>query len=211
MEPPTTIFYDVDTQRDFLLPGGKLQVPGAERIIPALAAVTRLARANHIRIVCSVDRHFPGDAELKRNGGQYDDHCMDGTDGQKKIDETAPLNPLYVPNHPLSPEEIHAALSHTGEIIFEKQDFDVFIGNCHARAILRMMLKPYRDIVVYGVYTEICVAHAVEGLASLGPKITIVSDAIADLGPIADSVRAKWKEEGIEFVTLAQLKELIPN
>ena len=61
MRPESTIFYDVDTQRDFLLPGGALYVSGADRIIPALAALTTMARENHIRIVCSVDRHFPDD------------------------------------------------------------------------------------------------------------------------------------------------------
>lgn len=210
MQPESTIFYDVDTQRDFLLPGGALYVSGAERIIPALAALTTMARDNSIRIVCSVDRHFPNDPELKRNGGKHDDHCMDGSEGQKKIAETEPLHPLYIPNHPLSPKEIETALSHQGEIVFEKQEFDVFIGNRHARAILRMLLEPFRDVVLYGVYTEICVAHAVEGLTQLGPKLTIVSDAIADIGDDADAIRHKWRHAGIEFATVAELKELIP-
>jgi nicotinamidase/pyrazinamidase len=211
MQPKTTIFYDVDTQRDFLLPGGALYVAGANKIIPALAELTQIARDNGIRVVCSVDRHFLGDPELKRNGGKYDDHCMDGTEGQKKIPETEPLNPLYIPNHPLSPKEIEDALTHKGEIVFEKQEFDVFMGNRHARAILRMLLEPYRDVVVYGVYTEICVARAVEGLAQLGPKLTIVKDAIADVGADAETLRKKWQRAGIEFVTVAELKELIPT
>lgn len=210
MQPESTIFYDVDTQRDFLLPGGALYVAGADRIIPALAALTTMARDNHIRIVCSVDRHFPDDPELKRNGGKYDDHCMDGSEGQRKIAETEPLHPLYIPNHPLSSKEIQTALSHQGEIVFEKQEFDVFIGNRHARTILRMLLEPFRDVVIYGVYTEVCVAHAVEGLTQLGPKLTIISDAIADIGDDAGSLRHRWKHAGIEFATVAELKGLIP-
>ncbi|HTR63789.1 MAG TPA: cysteine hydrolase family protein [Candidatus Binataceae bacterium] len=210
MQPETTIFYDVDTQRDFLLPGGALYVEGANRIIPALAEMTSIARHNNIRIVCSVDRHFAEDPELKHNGGQYDDHCMDGTTGQKKIPETEPLNPLYIPNHPLSPGEIQAALAHKGEIVFEKQEFDVFIGNRHAQAVLRMLLEPYRDVVVYGVYTEVCVARAVEGLAKLGPKLTIVTDAIADLGAGAASIRQRWQQAGIRLATVAEIKKLLP-
>jgi hypothetical protein len=31
-----TILWDVDTQMDFMLPGGKLYIPGAEEAIPAM-------------------------------------------------------------------------------------------------------------------------------------------------------------------------------
>jgi nicotinamidase/pyrazinamidase len=205
MKPETTLFYDVDTQRDFILPGGKLYVPGTEAIVPALAEITGLARKNGIRIVCSMDRHLPGDRELKRNGGKYDDHCMDGTDGQKKIDETAPLNPLYIPNRELSNAELDAAIEHRGEIVFEKQDFDIFIGNRHARAILRMLLRPYDDLIVYGVFTEVCVHYAVMRLLGLGPQVHVVADAIADIGEDAEAIRDEWKRAGVDFITVAQL------
>ncbi|HEY6395194.1 MAG TPA: isochorismatase family protein [Candidatus Binataceae bacterium] len=211
MKSESTIFYDVDTQRDFILPGGKLYVKGAERIVPALAEVTRLAREQNIRMVCSVDRHFPGDPELQRNGGKYPDHCMDGTEGQRKINETMPLNPLYIPNHPLGADEIEQALAHQGEIVFEKQEFDVFTGNRHARAILRLLLQPYTDIVIYGVYTEVCVDHAVTGLLGMGPKLHVVKDAIADIDMNAPAVLKRWQDAGVELLSLGELKEQILN
>jgi nicotinamidase/pyrazinamidase len=212
MKAETTIFYDVDTQRDFILPGGKLYVAGTERIIPALKEVTALARQYDIRIVCSVDRHFPGDPELQRNGGKYPDHCMNGTEGQKKIDETAPLNPLYIENKDLmEPREIRAAIDHRGEIIFEKQHFDIFIGNRYAHPIMRLLLKPYTDVIVYGVFTEVCVDHAVNMLVGLGPKLHVVRDAIADIGPDAAVVIRRWKDLGIEMLTLDELKTRLAN
>jgi nicotinamidase-related amidase len=136
---------------------------------------------------------------------------MDMTTGQKKIPETEPLDPLHIPNHPLNAAEIQSALNHKGEIVFEKQEFDVFMGNRHARTVLRMLLEPYRDVVIYGVYTEICVAHAVEGLAKLGPRITIVTDAIADIGAGAASIRQRWEQEGIQLATVAEIKQMLPS
>jgi nicotinamidase/pyrazinamidase len=49
-----TIFWDVDTQVDFMLPDGKLYVPGAEQIISRLEALTLYARDHLIPILGSV-------------------------------------------------------------------------------------------------------------------------------------------------------------
>lgn len=188
VKPKTTLFYDVDTQHDFLHPGGKLYVEGANRIIPALAEVTQLARKLGCRIVASVDRHFPGDPELKSGGGEFENHCMSGTPGQRKVGATAPLEPHFVENRELSEDETSAALAHGGELVIEKQRFDVFSGNRNADALLASLLRGYTDVVVYGVYTEVCVNDAVRGLSKMGPKIHVVTDATADMGPTASAI-----------------------
>jgi nicotinamidase/pyrazinamidase len=205
MNPRTTLFYDVDTQRDFLEPGGRLYVKGADRIIPALERLTAIARERGCRIVASVDRHFPGDPELKRNGGEFDDHCMDGTSGQQKIAATAPRNPYYLENRELSGAELDAALAHRGELVIEKQRFDVFAGNRHARSVLARILRDYTDVVVYGVYAEVCVNDAIRGLLELGPKIHAVTDAIADIGAEGARCREQWRAAGVELLTLDEL------
>ena len=38
----TTVFFDIDTQIDFMYPAGALYVPGAERIVPVVAAGKQL-------------------------------------------------------------------------------------------------------------------------------------------------------------------------
>ncbi|MBE3602190.1 cysteine hydrolase [bacterium] len=207
MRPETTLFYDVDTQRDFLLPGGSLHVPGSERIIPALAEMTRLARRFHIRIFATTDSHRPGDPELERNGGAYPDHCMSGTPGQLKIDETAPLDPLFVPARQLRADEIAAAVAHRGELVIEKQVFDAFAGNPNTRAILRELLRDRPDVVVYGVYTEVCVNDAVRGLMALECRIHLVTDATADIGAEGPAYRDRWAAGGVDLTTVAKVTQ----
>ena len=38
------VFWEVDTQADFMLPGGKLYVPGAEKLLPNIRRLTDAAR-----------------------------------------------------------------------------------------------------------------------------------------------------------------------
>ena len=94
-----TIFWDVDTQNDFMHKNGALYVPDAEIIIPNIALLTELASIKGIPILGSVDRHFgteeykAREGELAKWGGPFPDHCMENTCGQLKISET--IKPRY--------------------------------------------------------------------------------------------------------------------
>ncbi|KYK25455.1 hypothetical protein AYK26_05965 [Euryarchaeota archaeon SM23-78] len=89
------IFYDIDTQRDFMNQDGALYVPNAELIKPKLKELTSYAKKNNsFHIIGSVDRHFGTEeykhreGELQRWGGPFPDHCMDKSFGIGKIEET---------------------------------------------------------------------------------------------------------------------------
>ena len=71
----STVFYDVDTQNDFMVDPDihktptALYVPGAEHIRKNLQQLTRYAQTNdYCFIMGSVDRHFNDDKELKKVG-----------------------------------------------------------------------------------------------------------------------------------------------
>src|SRR5262245_17447639 len=208
MNPRTTLFYDVDTQRDFLLPGGKLYVPGGERILPQLRELTQIARQPGIAIAGSVCRHFPTDAELQRNGGLYPDHCMNGSEGQKKVAETVPQRPIWIENRDYSADELKALLRQGGEVYIEKQDVDVFVGNRNAARAFDAVLEGKDDVVVYGVVTEICVDLALTALLDRPVHLHVPVDGIAALSEErGKEMQDKWLQWGVHLTTVAAVRE----
>jgi nicotinamidase/pyrazinamidase len=206
VRPKTTLFYDVDTQRDFMLPEGKLAVPGAEGLFPQLARLTHVARQRSITIAGSVDRHFPTDPELQANGGEYPEHCMNKTLGQEKVAATAPQQPVWIENRSYSEAELQELLRRPGEIYLEKQRFDVFTGNRNAARVFDVLLQGKEDVVVYGVVTEVCVDQAITGLKDRPVRIHVVVDAIAALNAErGQETLEKWKRWGVQLTTVAEI------
>jgi nicotinamidase/pyrazinamidase len=206
LNPATTLFYDVDTQRDFIFPGGKLYVPGAERILPRLEDLTRGAQQKGLTIAGSVDRHFPTDVELQTNGGAYPEHCMDGTDGQRKVAATAPQHPCWIENRVYTAAELQALLRQGGEVYIEKQDIDIVVGNRNAAAVLDTLLRDKTDVVVYGVVTEICVDLVLAALKDRSVRLHVPVDAIAALDEKhAAETLEKWRRWGVRLTSTAEV------
>jgi nicotinamidase/pyrazinamidase len=162
-----TAFLDVDSQLDFLYPAGALYVPGAERVVPAIAALNRFAAAHSIPVVSTTDAHKENDPEFT----QWPPHCVVGTLGQRKAEVTLLDRRVVVPNCDF-PIEL------APQIVVEKQTVDVFQARNLSRVIQALAADQF---VVYGVVTEICVLYAARGLLRLGKPVTVVSDAIKEL------------------------------
>ncbi len=167
-----SLFWDVDTQADFMQPTGKLYVPGAEKIVPNLQRLTESAAANGVLIISSACAHQEGDAEF----AEYPPHCLAGTPGQLKIAETRLENAFVLPNHRI---ELPRDIARYQQIIVEKQQFNAFT-NPNLEELLKR-IGEVREVVLYGVVTEICVAWAGRELLRRGYRITVVSDAIHQL------------------------------
>jgi len=203
----STIFWDVDTQHDFMDPDGKLYVPGAERIVPTLQALTGYAHAHGIRIIASADDHVPGHRELSATPDlrtTFPEHCMRGTKGQRKIPATTLRAPLVI-----QPEADGAIVDrvrgHDGDLLFLKHWFDVFT-NANVVPVLDA-LKPTR-IVLYGVATDVCDKYAIEGLLEKAPQaeILFVVDAGRAIHPDdVDGLLEGWRRRGVRMVTAAEI------
>jgi nicotinamidase/pyrazinamidase len=203
-----TIFWDVDTQYDFMKADGRLYVPGSEEIIPALRRLTDHAHAQGIRIIASADDHVPGHRELSDTPDwkeTFPEHCMRGTPGQAKIPETALRHPLVIEPEPADPAALAARVrGHEGDILFHKHWFDVFT-NPNVLPVLEA-LAPGR-VVLYGVALDVCDRYAVEGLLAHRPdlRLAVVTDATRAINAEAGAALLRdWEARGVELVTTDQ-------
>jgi len=169
-----TIFFDVDTQLDFIFPAGALYVPGAENIVGNLSSLTNYAVANSIQVVSTADAHSEDDAEFK----VWKAHCVAGTVGQQKCAAT------LLPKHQILSSVPGASVGAAPQIIVEKQMLDCFT-NPNLRPLLKSLAA--ERYVVYGVVSEYCVKCAAMGLRETGARVELVVDAIQTLDPAAEN------------------------
>jgi nicotinamidase/pyrazinamidase len=151
------LYFDIDTQLDFMLPAGAIYVPGAEKLIPEIARLNHEAMATGNKLISTADAHTEDDPEFKT----WPPHCVKGTLGQTK-----------------------PAATLAGQFILEKQQLDLF-SNPEADAILRD-LHP-EECIVYGVVTEYCVKLCALGLLDRGYQVTLLRDAIQSLDATASA------------------------
>ncbi len=171
-----TILWDVDTQFDFMLPDGRLYVPGAEETVPAMKRLVDAARAAGIVQVASADDHELTDSEISDEPDfvtTYPPHCLRGTRGARKIPETEQEDPV-----PLALEPVPDRYLEGREFLLLKKNFDVFTNPNTERLLDRLAPD---EIVVFGVATDVCDAAAIRGFLARGRKVRFVQDAARGL------------------------------
>jgi nicotinamidase/pyrazinamidase len=191
------ILWDVDTQVDFMLPHGKLYVPGAEETVSAMKRLVDTTRAAGIVHVASADDHELTDEEISEQpdfGTTYPPHCLRGTRGARKVPETEQEDPV-----PLTLEPVPERYLAGREFLLLKKSFDVFT-NPNTDPLLER-LDP-DEIVVFGVATDVCDDAAIRGFLQRGLKVRFVEDAARGLdeGRTA-ACTAAWRQAGVEFTT----------
>jgi nicotinamidase/pyrazinamidase len=172
-----TVFFDVDTQIDFLYPAGALYVPGAETIVDTIAALNRYAAGHGIPVISTIDAHSEDDPEFS----DWPPHCVVGTAGQLKPASTLLEKRVVVPSTPGLP-----AIEGAQQIVLETQTLDCF-ANVNLSDLLHQLAAD--RYVVYGVVTEICVMRAAMGLLRRGSKVELVTDGVRSLN---DAERDKF-------------------
>jgi nicotinamidase/pyrazinamidase len=191
------VFWEVDVQADFMLPGGKLYVSGAEKLLPNIRRLTDAAREGRVFLVSHGCFHTPNDPEF----ATFPPHCIKGTPGAMLVPEALTERVVTVPNEAAA--SLPDDLFRYQQILLEKQTLDIF-KSAHAGELVEH-LGPDVEFVVFGVVTEYCVAFAAKGLLNRGRRVSVVRDAIETLNS-EDGNRtiAELQAHGATFVTTDQ-------
>jgi len=192
------LFWEVDVQVDFMLPGGKLYVPGAEKLLPNIRKLTDAARRDEVFLVSSGDFHSPDDPEFV----QFPPHCLKGTAGSALLPEALADKVARVENLPAA--KLPVDLSSYQQIVLEKQTLDVF-RTLHADELVGRLGKG-PEFVVFGVVTEYCVGYAVKGLLQRNRRVAVVQDAIQTLAAeVGEKTLAEFRGLGARVVTTEEV------
>jgi nicotinamidase/pyrazinamidase len=198
------IFWEVDVQADFMLPGGHLYVPGAEKLLPNIRRLTDASRQGKVFLVSHGCFHAPNDPEFKT----FPPHCVKGTPGSDLVPEALTDKVVRVENTDLA--KLPADLSQYQQILLEKQTLNIFESR-HADALVQQ-LGSQAEFVVFGVVTEYCVSFAAKGLLERGRKVAVVKDAIETLKPEdGSSTIADLQRRGARLITTNQALSALGN
>jgi nicotinamidase/pyrazinamidase len=198
------VFWEVDTQADFMLPGGRLYVPGAERLLPNIRKLTDAARQGSVFLVSHGCYHEKGDPEFKT----FPPHCIKGSSGADLVPEALTERAITIPNEPTA--ALPQDFSKHQQIHLEKQTLDIFESR-HAGELVERLGRD-AEFVVFGVVTEYCVRFAAKGLLERGRRVFVVQDAIETL-KAEDGQRAiaELQALGAELITTDRALALVSH
>jgi nicotinamidase/pyrazinamidase len=198
------IFWEVDVQADFMLPGGKLYVPGAEKLLLNIRRLTDAARQGRVFLVSHGCFHTTDDPEFKI----FPPHCVKGTPGAELVPEALTQKVARIPN--VAEAKLPEDLTQYQQILLEKQTLNVFESR-HADALVKR-LNSDSQILVFGVVTEYCVSFAAKGLLQRGHSVALIHDAIETLKPEdGKKAIAEMRELGARLTTTDEALRALGN
>jgi nicotinamidase-related amidase len=162
------ILIDIDTQRDFLLAEGKACIRNHRRVLAHIRRVIAWARLMHIPIVSTAEV-YPGN-----NGHDEFHHCIDGTEGQKKVSYTllADRVTFAADGNTDLPRDM---LRRHRQVILHKRCVDPFDEPRIDRLLSELRAN---EFILVGTSLEGAVKMTALGLLQRGKNVTVVIDAV---------------------------------
>jgi nicotinamidase/pyrazinamidase len=203
------IFWDVDTQADFMLPEGKLYVPGAETIVDKVSKVRKFAMDNGYSIIGDIDWHKTENEEISNNPDfkeTFPPHCMAGEPGSERVGYLGTLPIEYVESKRMDAMKLSKLIEKEQfHIIIRKESIDAF-DNPNADKLIEL-IKP-AAVAVFGVALDFCVYYVLRGLAKHSSiKLYLFKDVVKALGarPQQDILN-ELREIGVEITEFDNFK-----
>ena len=162
------ILIDINTQKDFFLAGGNACIRNHRRVLANVRRIMAWARRNNVRVISTCEV-YPNHNGVKEVG-----YCIDGTDGQKKIQYTLLSNRASFPADDSIdlPADI---LRQYRQIVLHKRCVDPF----NEPRIERLLSEVRADnFVLIGASAEGAVKAMALGLLQRGKKVSVVVDAV---------------------------------
>jgi len=162
------ILIDIDTQRDFLTAGGKACIRNHRRILAHIRRVMAWARSRNIPVISTCEV-YPNN-----NNNHANNHCIDGTEGQKKIRYTLLSNKVSfaADGNTDLPRDM---LRQYKQIILYKRCVDPFDEPRIDRLLSEVRAG---EFIIIGVGTEGAVMATALGLLQRDKNVTVVVDAV---------------------------------
>lgn len=168
------VLLDINTQRDFLLAGGKACIRNHRRVLSHIRRVMAWARSKDIPVISTCEIHpnnNPPEGGATADAAHY---CLDGTDGQKKVTYTLLSNRVSFPadgNTDL-PKDM---MRQYRQIILHQRCVDPFDEPRIDRLLSDLRAS---EFVLIGASTEGAVKAAALGLLQRSKKVIVVVDAV---------------------------------
>lgn len=194
----TRILLDIETQRDFFLPGGSCYSRAGAEAAKRIYGLFHWARANDIPVLSTVLR------VRRQDIGPLADspHCVEGSQGERKLHGT------------VLPRRINLGLRNTTDlprdifrdyqqVIVEKRNTDIF---AHARLERLITELPMATFIICGAGVAKGIFQAAVGLRSRGFGVIVACDAVLDLDDkFAPMARMRMEAKGAVFAWTSEI------
>ncbi len=162
------VLLDVDTQRDFLLAKGNACIRNHRRVLAHIRRVLAWARRRDIPIISTAIVYPDNNGETEIN------YCIDGTEGQKKVNYTLVNNRISfaADGNTDLPRDL---LRQYKQVILHKRCVDPFDEPRIDRLLSELRAN---EFIVVGAGAEGAVKTTALGLLQRGKSVVVVADAV---------------------------------
>ena len=204
-----TVFWDVDTQFDFMRPEGALYAPGAESIIDRVSEIRRFALGHGYSMLADIDWHSLDNPEISDHPDMkttFPPHCLVGTAGAERVGYLGEVPIDYVDIGEADMDTLRKLVQKDQfHIVLRKQSLNVFDHpNTHK---LVDLVRP-GHVVAFGVALDCCVYYVLSELSKHdGVRLSLLQDGTKGLGTRPDEeVYQELRQRGVKITTFDQIR-----